>query len=559
MTASTPSSGSLAALLEREDRFTARTRPSIESRRRRAWIWAVAVAIAWCAWDAGVLRRQVLNLQGWQQTASFFGAAASPELSSAFLRETASNALITIAYAVLGTILAVLFGVVGGLALSEVVWRRRVAAGTPSSGGARIRTRRRSSLIVRGALAIPRGIHEAVWGLILLNILGNDPLVAVLALAIPFGAITAKVFAELIDESGRGPNTLLRASGAGRVSALVYGVLPTTGRDLLSYAFYRFECSLRSAVILGMIGAGGLGFQLQQSSDGGVNSQVWTAIYALVILGLIVEHWAALLRRTSSRGVVRASIMIIVGLIVASWWKLGLRPWNLWSPRARTLAAQIGRDAWPPKLPSDGWPELARAARETLQMSFLAIVFAVVLGIPLSLCAVRMQVGGRSSFGGALVRFMARVGAVVARSVPPTVWALIVLFLVLPGAIPGALALGIYTAGVLARLFCDVIENADARPKHHLRALGANQSMSFLYGTVPEVAPKWAAYSLYRWEVVAREAVVVGMVGAGGLGTLLSAQKTSFNFAAMLTTVIAIIAVTIVVDTIGSFARRALR
>src|SRR5690606_4138125 len=128
-------------------------------------------------------------------------------------------------------------------------------------------------------------------------VLGRDPLVGVLALGIPFGAITAKVFAEIIDETDPGPHDSLIAAGAGRLQAFCYGTLPRIWGDLLAYAFYRFDCALRSAVILGMIGVGGLGFELGTAFAGLDYERMWTLILVLIVLGLACDRWSASLRR----------------------------------------------------------------------------------------------------------------------------------------------------------------------------------------------------------------------------------------------------------------------
>lgn len=89
--------------------------------------------------------------------------------------------------------------------------------------------------------------------------------------------------------------------------------------------------------------------------------------------------------------------------------------------------------------------------------------------------------------------------------------------------------------------------------------LGAGASSSFLYGVLPDIAPKWAGLTLYRWEVAAREAVVVGIVGAGALRRLLSAQTNAFNYRGLVVTLAAMIGVTMLVDALSSIARRTLR
>ena len=353
---------------------------------------------------------------------------------------------------------------------------------------------------MRLMLTIPRGVHEAVWALLLVNVLGRDPLVAVLAIGIPFGATTAKVYAELIDESARGPYAVLRAGGGGRIGSLLYGVVPVVSRDFTSYWFYRFECAIRSAVVLGMIGAGGIGFQLGISFQGLQYREMWTSIYAIIALGVAAEWWSAALRCNAGAPAMRRSVIAASVVLTASWSYLGLRPWNLWSPRTRRLAGRLFLDLTPPRLSAQGLPGLLSAAKESLQMSFLAIIIGTLLALPLAYAGAR---SGRSVARHAAARLV----ALAIRSIPPTVWALLVLLVILPGVLPGALALGIYTAGVLARLFGDVLESSTTGARTLLHSAGAKPLAVALYSTIPEVVPAWTSLALYRWEVAAREVV----------------------------------------------------
>ena len=442
-------------------------------------------------------------------------------------------------------------GLFGACLLSELMWQRSLAANTTR----RTPWSRFARYAVRLSFSVPRGIHEAVWGLLLINALGRDPLVAVLAIAIPFGAITAKVYAEFIDEAARGPFLVLRAAGARRTQATLFGVVPAIAHDLVSYGFYRLECSVRSAVILGMIGAGGLGFQLGLSFQGLQYGEMWTAIYAIVLLAVISETWAARLRRGAhqpSSSHVRTSVAVAAMVCCASWWYLGLRPWTLWSARTRMLTHRLISDMLPPRLAVRDVRPLLSAARETLQMSLLAVLIATAVAVPLAFSGTRINSGSRTS---AVSRMVARL----LRSIPPTVWALLVLFVMRPGVMSGAVALGVYASGVLARLFADALETAPRAPRGHLLAAGGRKASVDLYATLPGMAPTWLSLSLYRWEVAAREVVVVGVVGAGGLGRLLSAQTNAFAFRTLTTTLAAIIGVTVMVDLLSASVRRSLR
>lgn len=208
----------------------------------------VLIAVGASAAAAGLDPGEVVNPGGWEQVERFLRAAASPRVDGAFLALTADAALTTLAFAALATALSLVLGVGGGI-LSA-----RVFSGRPASW-----------LAVRASLAVPRGVHEVVWGLVLLSIIGLDPMVAVLAIALPYGAVTAKVYSEILDEMPAEPYAALRAAGAGRLSATLYGLLPLSRSDFVSYGFYRFECAIRSAAILGLVGAGGIGFQMALS------------------------------------------------------------------------------------------------------------------------------------------------------------------------------------------------------------------------------------------------------------------------------------------------------
>ena len=546
--------GAAPGRLRTDRRITATGRPGAPASRRglrRLAILAVALAV----FATGAGRRPIVNPGGWTLFARFWRSAAHPELSTAFLGQTARSTFTTLGYAVLGAGLSLVLGGIGGVALSQRVLSRRVREDRPS-------------IVVRAArlaLVIPRGIHEAVWALVLLSVLGRDPLVAVLSIGIPYGAITAKVYADILDESVARQHRTLRVAGAGRLQALLYGTLPTTGAELASYGFYRFECAVRAAVVLGMVGTGGLGFQLNQSFQGLAYGQMWTSLYALIVLGAAAEWWSGRVRR--SHRARRPTIIAAFVLAAASWWQLRPHVSRLWSHRTASRIGRWYRESWPPKLPRGGWGELWHAGLATIHVSFLAIVGATLLAVPLALLAARPRVSrrrggrrrGRSRFGGAAIARVARFVALVIRSIPPTVWALLALFVLFPGVVPGAVALGIYTAGVLTRLFAEAIENADSRAHDALDAAGAGRIAAFAYGRLPMLASRWTAFSLYRWEVAARDAAVVGIVGTAGLGRLLVEQTAGFAYPRMTTTVIALIVVTFVVDAISTLLRGRLR
>ncbi|MDD7941037.1 ABC transporter permease subunit [Actinomycetospora lutea] len=524
-------------------------------RARRLWGGALLVvvlaSVAATGWTQGpLLRPEGLGLVG-----DFLAAAVAPSTDAAFLEILAAAAVTTVAYAALGTVLSLVLGLVGGVLSSEVWWlegrhgaaRRRGAVGWAT---------------VRGLLVLPRAIHEVIWGLVLLSILGLTPLVAVLAIGIPFGAVTAKVFAELLDETARRPFRAALAAGSPRTTALLYALMPAAWSDLLSYGFYRFECAIRSAAILGLIGAGGLGFQLALSLQTLNYREVWSVLYALILLSAATDLWSSAVRRRRAAGgrpgdrVIGGSLVAGAVLVVGSLWWVQLDLSVLTAADTWRQVLLIVEDAWPPGLGTTTVAELVQAALITVAMSVVAIVIAFAGA---SALAFPGSAAGARTPGRWLVVIVTRAVLVVLRALPPPVWALLFLFVMAPGLLPGALALGVYTLGVLGRLMTESVENLDRRPREAMEAQGVARPVVFCYAVVPAAAPRFVAFGLYRWEVTIRETVVVGVVGAGGLGLLLNEQLAAFAYAAALTTLAAIVVLTALVDVTSAGLRRSLR
>ncbi|RZU30952.1 PhnE/PtxC family ABC transporter permease [Blastococcus saxobsidens] len=521
------------------------------ARDRRRWAWGLTAVVLTAAAlaGAGLFSGSVLNPGGSAQFGRFATAALRPELDPGFLSVVAGSALVTVAYAVLGGGLALVLGAVGAALVSRRTWGRR----------------RSGWLAARGLLAVPRGLHEAVWGLLLVNVLGLDPWVGVLAIAVPYGAVTATVFADLLDEVPGGGYEALRAAGAGRGTAALYGLLPSAAGGLLSYSFYRLECAVRSAVVLGLIGAGGLGYQLALSFTSLRWEQVWTTVYALGLLCLLADVGGRAVRRRvaapPSPGpgrdpVLTTAVGIVVALVAWSLWFLALSPAALVSARAREQLSYVASAAWPPSTQRSLLADVAATAVDTLAMSVVAVVVATAGALLLAGLAARSPGAGPvRRAGGALVRLV----LLLLRAVPPPVWALVLLFVLLPGVLPGALALGVYTLGVLGRLVGEAVEEADRRPREALRAAGASAAGAWLYGAVPALTGPVLALALHRWEVAIRDTVLVGLLGAGGIGVLLSARISAFDWPAVATVLGAIVVLSFAVDVVAERARAALR
>ncbi len=550
--------------------------------RKTMWVVLMIAGVFWAIWQTNLFRSEVINLGGWALVARFLQAFAQPELSPQFLLLTLNASLTTLAFAIGGVFLSVVFGLMGGILASKTWWTslspRRGANSTRSWGMT-------PWLIVRSGLAIPRAIHEVIWGLFFINVIGLDPMSAILAIAIPFGAITAKVFSEILDETPSDSLTALLNSGASPLKAFMYSLLPRAFADLLSYSFYRFECAIRSAAVLGLIGAGGLGYEIFLSLQTLKYEQIWTLLLALFFLNGLADFWSSSLRgriglkagcagdcREYSKTIYRENtspaitdrlvkFSILAGIVLVPFAFVYIRP-DVGKIFASSTAAQfryISSAAWPPEfniLLSQGW---WKNIKITISMSLLAVALAGFMAPIFVLYAAKPSTEVKSKLIRGLrffVYILSRSLLLIARSIPAPIWALLLLFLLFPGIIPGALALATYTLGVLGRLMAEVVENLDNRPIQALKAQGADSIRQLAYGVIPLTFPRFIAYLLVRWEEAIRATVVVGLVGAGGLGRLLIEQLSSFNYGGVVAILLVFVVIIFLVDLISAQARR---
>ena len=173
--------------------------------------------------------------------------------------------------------------------------------------------------------------------------------------------------------------------------------------------------------------------------------------------------------------------------------------------------------------------------------------------------ASNVMLGSLAPYGSIVskVQFgMTRAFFTLTRAIPELVWAMIVVFAFTPGILPGAIALGLHNAGVLGRLGSEVIEGLDPRPMRSLQSAGASRWQVLLYSMIPEALPRFVTYLFYRWEVIIRTTVVVGLVSAGGLGTDFRLAMSYFRYTEIALILLWYPLIVFFVDVAASYMRR---
>jgi len=235
----------------------------------------------WALFDAGHLQVMLGFLSG------FLPPAASSEFLGLLLKATIE----TLAMATAGVALSFAIAAPLSLAMTHALSVSRIGPGPGRWRGEALRQ------AARTLLTLLRAVPEIVWALIFVRALGLGPAAGVLALAITYGGMLGKVYAEILESSDTRPARALLEAGSGRLPALFYGLIPGAAQELASYTVYRWECAVRASVVMGFVGAGGLGQLMDQSMKMLNGGEAATILGVFLLLVLLADALSAALRR----------------------------------------------------------------------------------------------------------------------------------------------------------------------------------------------------------------------------------------------------------------------
>ncbi len=471
----------------------------------------------------------------------FAGDFFPPRTDAEFLRLLARETWRTIAIATAGMALALVLAVPLAL-LSVLVLSQSSLVGRMATGPAVVRQ------AVRWLLMLLRSMPELVWALVFVRVVGLGPSAGVWAIALTYGGMLGKVYADILESSDAHATQSLLRNGSGRMQAFFYALLPQASAELTSYTVYRWECAIRSSAVLGFVGAGGLGQLMDGSMKMFNGAEVASILLVFMALVWLADGVSAALRNANWRLLVG-----VLALVIASFASLHLQWLQFFSADAVQRMGRFAAELLHPESSGAFVAKVAMATLETLAMSAVGTLLAAALGLLLALPAARTHAQD-PAYGRAPARLLLNQ----LRSTPELVWASLLLIAAGLGPFAGTLALAIHTTGVLGRLFAETLENAEPGPAFALRLRGLSEWRVFLYATLPQVLPQLLSFSLYRWENNIRAAAVLGVVGAGGLGQMLAFHIGLFQMGETSTVLMAMLLLVALVDGLSYAVRKAL-
>lgn len=239
-------------------------------------------------------------------------------------------------------------------------------------------------------------------------------------------------------------------------------------------------------------------------------------------------------------------LTIMIGILTSGWY-VGLFDSERLAdgiPSIFTLMAE----GFPPDFSQ--WQSWVKPLVDTLAMSVAGTAIAVALSIPLGL------LGARNTSPNTAIYQMARGLLNVLRSIPELIMGIIFVAAVGFGALPGVLAVGLHSVGMVGKFISEAVEHAAEEPIEATMAAGATPFQVITHGVLPQVIPQIADVTIYRWEYNFRASTVMGMVGAGGIGFELMGSLRLMQYQEVFAILLVILLMVTLVDGIGISLRR---
>jgi phosphonate transport system permease protein len=253
-----------------------------------------------------------------------------------------------------------------------------------------------------------------------------------------------------------------------------------------------------------------------------------------------------------------AALAILWPMLVLAEFK----PWVLFTPESLKPTLHFLADFVPPRMAPEFLAMVAFETWRTVAIATAGMTLAMLAAIPLALLSVRTlslsALAGRMGPVPAALRQGVRLLLIILRSVPELVWALVFVRVVGLGPTSGVLAIALTYAGMLGKVYADILESGDAQPTQALLRNGSGRLQAFCYALLPQSAAELTSYTVYRWECAIRSSAVLGFVGAGGLGQQMDASLKMFNGSEVATMLLVFLALVSLADKASAWLRQGL-
>jgi phosphonate transport system permease protein len=548
---------------------------------RRAALWALAIGgLLASVWG---LRRVDLSffgiIEGWPETQNLLERMWPPRIEASD-RQVIVEALIdtffmAFAGTAIGVILAVPLAFMAAANVMRVTFIRAAA---------------------RGIIVFTRAVPTIVFALVFVRVYGIGVLPGILAIGIHSIGMIGKLLADSIEQIDAGPRDGVASTGAGRFQELVTGIWSQIAPNAIAVSLYRLEIDFRGSVILGFVGAGGIGV-IMRGYQGNLRYPDLLGVSLLFVALVIVMEMVSTATRRALLGSdpfgtkakndqaqaaqnaneLATSPAALDAAAGADGERSIRPPWTkdrikINAAGAGTLALLVGSFTIPnvsfvemftelTKLPDIVWRMVPKNLDwltervfndlvETIAIGFASTFLALLIAIPMSFLAASNTSPGRWIYR------LTRLTALLVRAAPDIVIAVILVVALGLGPAAGTLALAFGLVGFAAKLMADNIEEVKQGPRDGVTATGATAGQDVGTAVTPQVLPALVGNSLYLLDISLRSSTVLGIVGAGGIGFLLQNASKTLNFEVMGGIVFSIFVIVYSIELLAGWVRK---
>jgi len=384
------------------------------------------------------------------------------------------------------------------------------------------------SSVLNRIFAILRTIPSLIWAAILVSVFSIGKFSGTIALMIIAFLISQKLLRERVEEIGENILNSTLAIGASKIQMMKYSVMPELRKHIVSTFFIVLESNIRSATILGFVGAGGIGQIMWRDLNHLRYDNLATIILILFLLILSIDFLSLFIR--SEKKIVKFKIntyysfriykslkkilmLFFIGFmifILKNYFNISGERFLKGILQGKVILVRMYH------LNLSYFPKIINGVWDSLLIALFATFFSGIIGFILSYFA------AYNSSPNKYISILFKGLINIMRTIPPMIIAIIFFRGIGPGKLAGALALTVYTSGTLTKMYSEIIENVNKNVEDSIRSTGAKKIGIYVSGLYKETYPSFIGILLYRLESNIRNSTILGIIGAGGIGTLLN-------------------------------------
>jgi phosphonate transport system permease protein len=409
--------------------------------------------------------------------------------------------------------------------------------------------------ISKGLVNFLRAIPEVMYAIVFVISIGMGAPAGVLALSLHTIGLLSKFYAEAIESIDRKPVEAIEATGSHGLGVIRHAVLPQVFPLFMGYNLYLLDHNIRAAMVLGLVGAGGLGVELFTQMRSFNYQKAAAVIIIIFAIITIIDRVSARLRKdiidgkflsreNRSKDSLLLLIISVVAMLSLYFIPVNFKEMAYGIPRI----GEFLRGMFPPDF--SGIAVYIKLMLETVGMGISGTFLAVLISIPIGMLSARNVI-----HAPVIYNIMKEISNFF-RAMPELMFALIFVAAVGLGPFAGVLAIAIHTAGFLGKFYAEAIENVDPEPVEAVGATGARFIQRIRHAVFPQVMPLFNSYNLYILDRNIRASTVMGIVGAGGIGFDLVMSMKLFEYQKTATLILIILFTVMLVDGLSSYLRK---